>query len=163
MTPHEMATICRFSRNGRVPWQSVAAILGRNAADLRAEYDSLSMTPITLEPPGIGPVTSLPEPESYRSTRKRVVPIPRMVLGLLAKGPMDVNAMAERLGVNRPWVVRCARQHLADGFVEHNGAFGKAGIRIWSITIAGLKAYHGQSAATLETGPGTPTEAGKAA
>lgn len=141
MTAHEMATICRFSRDGYIPWQSVAAMLGRPAASLRAEFDSLSMTPITLDPAGLGPVDSLPEPECYRSTRAKGPGLRDLILVHLAKRSEAVDVLSAKTQRSPESIRMRLSQMQADGLVEHDNRAGRAVGRTWSLTTFGREVY----------------------
>lgn len=140
MTPHEMATIARFSRpDGSVPWQSVAAMLGRNAADLRADYDGVSVPApvITLDPPGIGPVDILPEPECYRSPRPRGDGLRMMIIGRLARGGASSSTLADFSGTTIHSIQTRLSAMKADGVVQSDGRMPYT----WTLTEFGREVW----------------------
>jgi len=141
MTPHEMSTICRFSRDGRVPWQQVANILGRNRDSLRAEYDSLAMTAITLAPDNIGPVDALPEPACYRSTRAKGPGLRDVIMIALAKRSEAVDVLST-ISQRSPESIRMRLSQMhADGLVQHDNRAGRAVGRTWSLTAFGREVH----------------------
>lgn len=142
MNPHEMATICRFSRDGHIPWQSVAVMLGRDRAALKAEYDSLSMTPITLDPPNIGPVDALPEPACYRSTRAKAN-MRMAIMAVIRDRSESVGVLAERLGSTPDSVRNRLLQLHKDGVAIPDGGFpGRPKVpSLWGLTPFGREVY----------------------
>lgn len=142
MTPHEMATIARFSRNGVIPWQSVAVMLGRDRASLKAEYDSLSTPALTFEPESIGPVDTLPEPECYRSTRPKGPGLREVIMIALAKRSESVDVLST-ISQRSPESIRMRLSQMnADGLVEHDNRAGRAVGRTWSLTVFGREVYN---------------------
>jgi len=142
MTPHEIATICRFSRNSVIPWQSVAVMLGRDRASLRAEWEALASTPISLEPENIGPVADLPEPECYRSTRPKGPGLREVIMIALAKRSESVDVLST-ISQRSPESIRMRLSQMnADGLVEHDNRAGRAVGRTWSLTVFGREVYN---------------------
>lgn len=146
MTPHEMSVIARFTRQGgHIPWQSVAAILGRNPADLRRDYDSVSAVAITFDPANIGPIDSLPdlpEPDCYRSTRAKGPDLREVILAQLAKRPESVDVLSA-VSQRSPESIRMRlSQMFADGLVEHDNRAGRAVGRTWSLSVFGREVYN---------------------
>lgn len=140
MTPHEMATICRFSRNGSVPWQQVADILGRNRDSLRAEYDSLSMVPVTLTPDNIGPIETLPEPECYRSTRARSS-LRFDLLAQLSRRSSTVAVMSGATSRTEATVRDALNQMRKDGLTDSDDMGRFCQPATWSLTDFGREVY----------------------
>lgn len=141
MTPHEMATICRFSRNGYIPWQSVAVMLGRDRASLKAEYDSLSMEPaLTLDPTGVGPIEALPEPERYRSTRVKS-DLRTEIMNRLAIRPETAETLASRIGKPRDSVRARLNEMRNAGTAQSDGSGRYTISATWSLTVFGREVW----------------------
>lgn len=144
MTPHELATICRFSRDGGViPWQSVAAMLGRDRISLRAEWEAMATMPISLDPPSIGPVDSLPEPESYRSTRDRGPGLRMSIIASLAGRKLSAETISGLIATGIKTVRVRLSQLQSDGVVEHDGRMPYA----WGLTDFGREVWSREQAA----------------
>lgn len=140
MTPHEMSVICRFSRDGHIPWQSVAVMLGRDRASLKAEFDSLSMVPITLDPPNLGPVTELPEPECYRSTRAKS-DLRTEIMNRLAIRPETAETLASRIGKPRDSVRVRLNEMRNAGTAQSDGSGRYTISATWSLTVFGREVW----------------------
>lgn len=144
MTPHEMATICRFSRDGGViPWQSVAAMLGRDRTGLRAEWEAMAATPITFDPPNIGPVEVLPEPACYRSTRDRGPGLRMTIIAALAGRKLSAETISGLIATGIKTVRVRLSQLQSDGVVEHDGRMPYA----WGLTDYGREVWNREQAA----------------
>lgn len=151
MSPHEIAVICRFTRNGAIPWQSVAVMLGRDRGALRAEWEAVASTPVSLEPDSIGPVGRLPEPESYRSTRAKGPGLRELLLVYLAKRSEAVDVLSAKTQRSPESIRMRLSQMQADGLVQHDNRAGRAVGRTWSLTVFGREVYdrerqHGEAA-----------------
>jgi len=137
MTPHEISVICRFSRNGVIPWQSVAVMLGRDRASLKAEYDSLSMTPVTLDPPNIGPIEALPEPECYRSTKDRGPGLRMEILGALIRRRRSAADLVSITCATISGVQSTLSRMKADAIVSNDGRMPAT----WAVTEFGREIW----------------------
>jgi hypothetical protein len=142
MTPHEMAIICRFSRNGVIPWQSIAVMLGRDRGALRAEWEALASTPITMDPPNIGPVDVLPEPACYRSPRPKGPNLRMSIIAALSRCRMSAETLAGLTATGvKPTRARLS-QLQADGVVFHDGRMPYA----WDLTDFGKEVWRREQA-----------------
>lgn len=140
MTPHEMATICRFSRNGHIPWQSVAVMLGRDRASLRAEYEAIAAMPLPLDPPNIGPIKALPEPECYRSTRNRSS-LRFDLLAQLHRRSSTVAVMSGATARTEATVRDALNQMRKDGLTDSDGMGRFSQPATWFLTDFGREVY----------------------
>lgn len=140
MTPHEISTICRFSRDGRIPWQSVAVMLGRDREALRAEWEAMSALPVTFEPANIGPIDSLPEPESYRSTRTKT-DLRTEILNRLAIRPETAETLSSRIGKSRDSIRARLNEMRNAGTARSDGSGRYTISATWSLTEFGREVW----------------------
>jgi hypothetical protein len=143
--------IARCTRGGITSWQQVAKMLGISREKARALYGHhCKAIPISLNPPGIGPVDAIPAAETltdaqaYRSPRLKTDGHSMLILVMLRRRRQS----AEDLAAASSFPLKSTRARLsemkADGTVTNDGMIPYT----WTLTDFGREVLARENANT---------------